>query len=78
MGLWPDLIKFPYSVFSLSLSLSLALHVKFGDCNPPETFCHVVSAIHHAFTHQIMIATVDFIAPFIHPDSCLSHVMFDV
>ena len=24
----------------------LALHVKFGDCNPPETFYHIVSPIY--------------------------------
>ena len=55
----------------------LALHVKSGDCNPPETFYHIVSTIRHAFTHQ-MYATDDFIAPCIHLHSCLSHIMFDV
>ena len=48
----------------------------FGDCNPPETFYHIVSPIYHAFTHQ-MFATDDFIAPCIHFNSCLSHIMFE-
>ena len=39
----------------------LALHVIFGDCNPPETFYYIVSPIYHAFTHQLF-ATDDFIA----------------
>ena len=38
----------------------LALHVIFGDCNPPEMFYHTVSPIYYAFTHQ-MFATDDFI-----------------
>jgi len=54
----------------------LAVHVIFGDCNPPETFYHIVSPTYHAFTHQ-MFATDDFIAPCIHFNSCLSHIMFE-
>ena len=55
----------------------LALHVIFDDCNPLETFYHIVSLIYHASTHQ-MLATDDFIAPCIHLHSCLSHIMFDI
>ena len=55
----------------------LALPVIFGHCNPPEPFCHIVYPIYHAFTHQ-MFATDDFIAPYLHLHSCLSHIMFDV
>ena len=36
----------------------------------------IVSPIYHAFTHQ-MFATDDFIAPCIHFNSCLSHIMFE-
>ena len=39
---------------------------------------HVVFPILHAFTHQIMVATDDFKALYIHPYMSLSHIMFDV
>ena len=50
----------------------LALHVKFDDCNQPETYYHIVSTIHHAFTHQIMFANGDFIASTPIPASLVS------
>ena len=55
----------------------LAFHVKFGDCNPSATFYLIVFPIHHAFTHLIMFATDDVIAPCIQPHSCLSRIIFD-